>query len=216
MPNRQRLKVLLDDEFGAAQTDFFSDLGPDTKISLALDSWTSPGSQFGFFAIVAYYISTDWKYQQVLICFERLVGAHSGENLASVVEKVALQFKLTDRLYAVMADNASNNATLRRALEKKLGDRGISWRADAMAVNCLAHMLNLSAKALLLGLGFEQEDDGTSDEEGEDDAHSISSTDDMEEFPHEVIETVTKVQPSLIYDIAWLMLTLYRFAGLLF
>ncbi len=133
------------------QEELFTDLGAHTKVSLALDSWTCPGNRFGFMAIVAYYVSTDWQYRQVLIGFERLSGAHTGVNLAAVVAQVIMQYKLSGRLFAVTADNASNNKTLRRALESKLSDLGTSWRADAITVNCLAHVLNLSARALLLG-----------------------------------------------------------------
>ncbi len=122
-----RLKSLLDSEFQAAHDDFFSDLEDNAKVSLALDSWTSPWDQCSFLAIVAYYVSINWKYRQVLIGFEQLVGAHTGENLAIVVENVAIHFKLADRLFAMTADNASNNTILRRSLQRRLADRGITW-----------------------------------------------------------------------------------------
>jgi hypothetical protein len=62
-----------------------------------------------------------------------------------MVEKIWLRHNLTERLLVITADNASNNITLRRSLEAALASRSISWNADAMTVNCLAHVLHLSA-----------------------------------------------------------------------
>jgi hypothetical protein len=174
------------------QSNFFCDLGPSTKVSLALDSWTSPGNRFGFLAIVVYYVSTDWKYRQVLIGFERLSGGHTGVNLAEVVVNVLGEYKLLKRIFAVTADNASNNATLRRALQSKLCSFGIGWRADAMTVNCMAHILNLSAKALLLGMTLVDEDERTSETDIEDEG-SGEDDNDVSLVEDGVAPTVLKV-----------------------
>jgi hypothetical protein len=70
-----------------------------------------------------------------------------------VVEGVLLQYGIADRLFAITTDNASNNSTLRDSLEQALTSRhGITWSADMIKINCLAHVLNLLAKALLLGV----------------------------------------------------------------
>ncbi len=61
-----------------------------------------------------------------------------------------------------------------------------------MAVNCLAHVLNLAAKALLLSLAFQQDNNDVSEDVGND-ALPVSSNDNMEELPHEGKETVSKV-----------------------
>ncbi len=94
----------------AAQV-FLDDLGERTKVSLAIDCWSSL-NKVAFMAIVAYYVSVDWKYRDILLTFEPLVGAHTGCNLAWVVERVLEQFSLTDRLLAIMTNNASNNSTM--------------------------------------------------------------------------------------------------------
>jgi hypothetical protein len=70
-----------------------------------------------------------------------------------VVERVLEQYKPTDRLFAITTNNASNNGTMREALEQVLSSRhNVRWNAEVTKVPCLAHVLNLSAKALLLGL----------------------------------------------------------------
>ncbi len=214
MPSRQRLKVLLDKEYHETRQGFFADPGTSTKVSLALDSWTSPGSRYSFLAIGAYNISTELKCRHILIGFERLTGTHSGENWAEVVIKVATEYNLLNRLYAVTANNASNNATLCRTVEHKLSSMGIGWRADVITVNCMAHILNLSARALLQGVRLvnsnedDDEDnddadddhaddnDNDGDDDNEDDIYEDDIDDndeDLDEAENDVAATVVKV-----------------------
>ncbi len=151
VPGRKRMRELLQARYESVAASMFADLGPTTKVSIALDCWSSP-NRLSFLAITAYYFSNDWKYNEVLIGFEHVSGPHTGRNLAQIVERVLVQYSLLDRLFAVTTDNASNNNTLRRTLEQIFQSHNIVWNADTTRVNCLAHVLNLSAQALLLGL----------------------------------------------------------------
>jgi Tfp pilus assembly protein PilF len=79
-----------------------------------------------------------------------------------MVERVLEQFGLTDRLLAITTDNASNNGTMREVLQQALsGHHNLIWDAEVAKVSCLAHVLNTSAKSLLLGVKIakEREDD---------------------------------------------------------
>ncbi len=134
--------------------------------------------------------------------FEEIDGTHSGWNLAQIVETVLLKYNLTHRLLSITADNASNNSTLRWSLEESLQNKSINWNADAMTVNCLAHVLNLSTKALLQKLGAkfyagcEADDDDnnelscsiTSATESDDEIVSVEAP-----YTEEVGDTVQKV-----------------------
>ncbi len=92
---------------------------------------------------------------EVLLGLEEINGSHTGLNLAHIVEKVFVKHNLTHRLLAITANNDSNNAMLRCSLETALQSKSIDWNVDAMTVNCLAHILNLSAKALLSRLSHQ-------------------------------------------------------------
>jgi hypothetical protein len=150
-PNSRRLQKLLDVRYKSATKAFLSDLG-DCKVLLAIDCWSSP-NKIALIAIVGYYISVEWKYNEVWLAFEPLTGAHTGCNLALVVEHVLGKYELTDRLFAITTDNSSNNATMRVSLEQALsGNHNIVWDAEVTKTSCLAHVLNLSAKAFVLGV----------------------------------------------------------------
>ncbi len=188
--NRRCLRQLLNDRYTKVTDGHLQGLGPTTKVLLAIDCWTSP-NQKAFVAIVAYYISESWKYKKVLLEFEPISGPHTGRNLTKVVEGVLLQYGIADRLFAITTDNTPNNSTLRDSLEQALtGHHGISWSADMTKINCLAHVLNLSAKALLLSVKVAENGDTP------DSQHTPStSPDDLEPEAAEdsVARTVVKV-----------------------
>jgi hypothetical protein len=143
----------------------------------------------------------DWKLREALLGFEPIEGSHTGWNLARIVKKVLIRHNLTDRLFAVTADNASNNGTLRSSLEVALASLNVAWNAKAMTVNCLAHVINLSAKVLLDGLRIRHSVLDTSSMESTEGmtAPTVASASDntTEDDGTEIAGTVGKV--SLLY-----------------
>jgi hypothetical protein len=193
MPNRRQLRKLLDICYESATEAFLSDLGNRTKVSLVIDCWSSP-NKIAFIAIVGYYILVEWKYKEVLLAFEPLTGAHMGRNLALVVERILAKYELTDRLFNITTDNASSNATMRESLEQALsGKHNVVGDAEVAKVSCLAHVLNLSAKAFLLGVKVA---DAAEPDEGHDFIYEepYSFVPDMAE--NSVARTVVKVSLS--------------------
>ena len=63
-------------------------------------------------AITGYFIDRDWNYRKLLLSFEPLDGAHSGMNLSEVLIEIFKKLNITDRVLAIISDNASNNITL--------------------------------------------------------------------------------------------------------
>ena len=70
-----------------------------SMVSIALDAWTS-SSRLPFLGITVKWIGADWMIRTVVIGFERLVGAHTGENLSETLEEVLREFKLLDKVHA--------------------------------------------------------------------------------------------------------------------
>jgi alpha-D-ribose 1-methylphosphonate 5-triphosphate synthase subunit PhnI len=59
------------------------------------------------------------------------------------------------RLLAITCDNASNNRTIARAIQTKLGDKDIHWDANKNLVLCLAHIINLVVQDIIQHLKLE-------------------------------------------------------------
>lgn len=136
---RRRLGSLVKDR----QQRILRTLPSGSKISIALDCWTSPFSQ-AFIAITGYFIDSDWVYREVLLGFKPLYGTHTGSYLSGVLLETLVEHNIEDRVFGLTTDNASNNKTLAASLQQALSDGVIITR-----IPCLAHVIQLSLNRLL-------------------------------------------------------------------
>jgi hypothetical protein len=117
-------------------------LPPNTKLSLALDCWTSPFQQ-AFMAITGYFLDQHWDYRQVLLAFEPLEGAHTGEKLGSVLCQVLKRHQISDQIMAITTDNASNNKTMFDKIQREYSSLPL------IHIPYMAHVIQLSLNELL-------------------------------------------------------------------
>jgi hypothetical protein len=64
IPHRTFIRTHLTSLYENIQSQLLSDLPESAKVSIALDGWQSPFNK-SFLAITAYYITTDWQWQEV-------------------------------------------------------------------------------------------------------------------------------------------------------
>jgi len=67
------------------------------RIPIAVDAWTS-SNRLAFLAIVISFITEDWRYQEVLLDFTELNGAHTGANMAQNIFDTLTEFELRDKV----------------------------------------------------------------------------------------------------------------------
>jgi hypothetical protein len=119
-----------------------------SRAHISFDCWNG---KFGkpFVVVVAHYLDLNLRNRSVLLSLREIEGTHTGENLAEAIVPVLEEYDLADRLGFFIADNASNNDTciryILRALRPDIKD------PDSRRVRCLAHVINLAAKAFFFG-----------------------------------------------------------------
>jgi hypothetical protein len=64
IPHRTFIRTHLTSLYENVQSQLLSDLSESAKVSIALDGWQSPFNK-SFLAVIAYYITTDWQWQEV-------------------------------------------------------------------------------------------------------------------------------------------------------
>lgn len=127
-----------------------------SKIHTSFDVWTSPATQ-AFLSVVIYYVDSSGKRHTRLLAMERIFGSHSGENQAAILLQVFHRFGICDstRLGFFVADNASNcDTAIRAAFRSLYPSRTAAQRAaleEIYRCRCIGHILNLAAKAFLVG-----------------------------------------------------------------
>jgi hypothetical protein len=88
-----------------------------------------------------------------MLGFKELKGSHTGENMAITLMETIEEFQLGPKLGYITADNAANNGTMFKHLEKLMHQNGHShWDHQTHIIPCLAHVLNLAVQAFLKAL----------------------------------------------------------------
>jgi hypothetical protein len=130
------------DSFRSARSKIINMLSSVTHISITCDGWTSP-TNVSMLGVTAHWITDDFELRGITLALKPIEGPHTGSNLASLLKNVLDSFHITDRLYCITADNASNNTTMGQSLSTLIPHFDSSEHLHG----CVAHVINLVAKA---------------------------------------------------------------------
>ncbi len=76
-------------------------------VTITTDIWTD-GRGKAFIGITGHFINVDFMPQTVLLDFVRLKGRHTAENIRNTTENILEKLNLTEKVYRIITDNASN------------------------------------------------------------------------------------------------------------
>jgi hypothetical protein len=101
-------------------------------------------------AITGHWIDRNFRLHEALLSFDELKGEHDGENIAETVYSVLDNYNITEKLFCVTTDNASNNGNCVKFLRKLLSqNKGIEWNEEEHHIRCLNHVINIAVQAFL-------------------------------------------------------------------
>ncbi|KAJ5413633.1 hypothetical protein N7509_000260 [Penicillium cosmopolitanum] len=184
---RRRLQVIVKER----QQGLLQTLPEGGKLSIALDSWTSPFRQ-AFMAVTGYFIEHDWNYREILLGFEPVHGSHTGINLGAVLFPLLQKHGIEDRVLIVATDNASNNSTLVESLKGSIQGLKLPSNIPIIRMPCIAHVIQLSLKELL---GQMEANPKNEREEMDFTGGTVSSRREN----HEIIYTLNKVRKLAVH-----------------
>jgi hypothetical protein len=135
--------------------------GAKSCVHLSFDLWTASNG-FHYIGVVGHFVDGEGKKRDVLLGLPRLIGPHSGENMATYIKEVINQYELGSKLGYFMLDNAESNDTCLETLA--------SWfpmDVSSRRLRCIGHIINLVVRAVIFGSNvskFEAELRGATDE----------------------------------------------------
>jgi len=123
-----------------------------SKIHISCDLWSSPNGH-AFLGIVGSWWDYDDTLKSALIALPKLMGVHSGQNIAILIVDILIQYGIEEKLGYFMLDNATNNDLAVKAVNEELAERGFARdiEHEEARLRCTGHILNLVVKALLFG-----------------------------------------------------------------
>jgi hypothetical protein len=94
IPGRKTIRGWVSAEFEKRKISLTKELRrARSKIHLSFDLWTSLNCH-GMIAIVGHYIDRKGHRQTTLLAIRKVVGEHSGENVAALVCKVVKEYRI--------------------------------------------------------------------------------------------------------------------------
>ncbi len=71
-------------------------------------------------SVIAYFVDCEFRFREMFITFKSLFEQHTNEKLTEAIMNILQIYKFIRKLMTIIADNASNNVTLRKHLFEKL------------------------------------------------------------------------------------------------
>lgn len=144
IPNRKLFsKKQIPALYEKVRREIAESLSKAERVALTMDGWTSCATA-SYVTATVHYIDDEWVLQNHVLQTRVLNEAHTGNNLAVLLQGICREWKIGDKRPALVTDNAKNMILA-----------GASAKMDPH-VCCIAHTLNLaSQKALRLDTASE-------------------------------------------------------------
>ncbi len=88
-------------------------------------------------------MNATFQYREHLIEFTSLQVEHTDHHLMQELFKILNTYNIKNKLFDVVINNASNNDTLKKKLERVLSQRDISWNRAQNSISYMTHIINL-------------------------------------------------------------------------
>jgi hypothetical protein len=209
LPSARTIRRYLNTAVQEQQQSVLSKLPKESRLSIALDCWTSPFKQ-AFMAITGYFIDQEWNYCEVLLGFEHIHGSHTGSKLRETVFQILQEHNITNRVLSITTDNASNNNTMMISIQDAIQSHGLN-NTSIFRVPCLAHVIQLCLKQLLGKMKAEPVNQEAESDWSDERTQSLQSR-----CPtRQIVDTLKKVCYLFIYRYQLLPNNYFRFESLL-
>lgn len=126
-----------------------------SKVHISFDMWTTPSMTYAFLGIMAHFVIRrktelfDLRNQTALLALRRVEDKHSGEQMGKIIVEILREYEIVEALGVFVADNAESNNT---AIKHVLSVLDPSCKdPNTRRSRCIAHIINLAAKAFLFG-----------------------------------------------------------------
>ncbi len=124
------------------------DLKESRQIFIALNAWFS-SQKVTYLKVLIYWMNATFQYHEHFIEFTSLQVEHTDCHLMQKLFKILNIYDIKNKLFDVVINNASNNDTLKKKLEKVFNQCNISWNKAQNLISCMTHIINLMTQEFI-------------------------------------------------------------------
>src|SRR5436190_15382638 len=108
---------------------------------------------------MGHWIDDDWNLHESLLDFIHVEGHHYGTVLGEKVCEMLNEYEISEKLFCITTDGASNNGTMCKEISRRLKEeKNIEWNYKEMHIYCMNHVINLAVQEFLKSIkGIETE-----------------------------------------------------------
>ena len=152
------MRTLLNEHYKKCKKEALKDWDHSFKICLFLDIWTSLNC-LTFMAVLAYFISLNWRYQSVFIDFISVSECHNEFNLVNHILRLIQKYEIEKKILTITVNNIKNNITMTKVLSFLIRRLENEWDSETNLILCLTHVLHLAVKSILDDLDASSKND---------------------------------------------------------
>ncbi len=124
------------------------DLKESRQIFIALNAWSS-SQKVTYLKVLIYWMNVTFQYHEHFIEFTSFQVKHTDHHLMQKLFKILNTYNIKNKLFDVIINNASNNDTLKKKLERALSRCNISWDRAQNLISCMTHIINLMTQEFI-------------------------------------------------------------------
>ena len=129
IPNRRKLRKLVEEEAKDVKKDIIQKLSNVKHLAVTADGWTSIKQKLSYLGVTIHYFKK-FKLHSLSLGVKLLPGSHTAQNIADGLNKFFLDYNIKGKVVSITGDNAANFRTAARILNINF-------------FGCFAHILNL-------------------------------------------------------------------------
>ena len=129
LPSRKTVTQMLPDMYSKRVNEIKQELDQISHVALTSDLWTSRATE-SFLTITCHYLTSSWVLKSLVLETFAFKSSHTAENIAASFLRVATSWEISEKVVAMVTDNAANIVAAVRIT---------GWKH----VRCFAHTLNL-------------------------------------------------------------------------
>jgi hypothetical protein len=130
-----------------------------SSVALTSDIWSGKAKE-DYISVVARFVNSDWCIEKRLLAGLRPIEVATGYNIVERVQMIADDYGITDKIFAIVLDNASSNKTAMDVLKPLfsgyigkliplLSRNEYDLSAIFLHQSCACHIINLIVKSCL-------------------------------------------------------------------